>query len=671
MKDGKNNDERTILMSVCQFGNLEIAKLLVEANADPAFVTTHRGEAAIMFAARYGHTDTVKWLLDQQSVSLDDELKAPRWTTLHRAAANGHLETVMALLYHWEQAAHPGTGRGRRASQDSSMLINHANKNNNVTSLMAAASSGWTAITAMLLERGARGGEGLTNSEGKTAVMLASGNGHEQTLRALLLDKACLGGVNTAFDNNGFSALMLAVSSGHTGASRVLLDARADPEIIGEAAGEDSSVLNLVAKNGHVNVCRLLLAYGAKRGLSEAVETAKENEVVRGLLSSAASKRKKAKDAADKARTEMVEARAPADDPALDAARIDEEVRALSFTRQYSGQLVPPRPVPAEIEAKRTEAGNLAVVGGIVLQEGPFRSIWMRVGCVAGVPWHRAWETLKRLVTHLKGAQERAAFAPDPKTGKAKLPCALYVAVSHRSMQSIDFEHLIDAFGFRYHHYRAPGHGAADQDDADLSSAELVYYCWPGPAGTDMVPQYSTSIEGATGLLLSTDGEKVLLVWERGCWSSPGGAVNANETKLEALRREAGEEVSAKVDLAKGATYVGGWSIGGARDQVVNDSFSAFVAHLGSDEFEVDGREVQEARFFEWRPLLAQWRKLKGKADLPKKVPLDLGIASDRNLVNGLCLKWLDRYDLGLGLPCKMTESPFFGEKTQRKVTIG
>ena len=64
-----------------------------------------------------------------------------------------------------------------------------------------------------------------------------------------------------------------------------------------------------------------------------------------------------------------------------------------------------------------------------------------------------------------------------------------------------------------------------------------------------MVPNYSTCIEGATSICFSPDGTQVLLVWERGGWTTPGGAVNAGESKLEALVRELGEEVGVEVDL--------------------------------------------------------------------------------------------------------------------------
>ena len=141
--------------------------------------------------------------------------------------------------------------------------------------------------------------------------------------------------------------------------------------------------------------------------------------------------------------------------------------------------------------------------------------------------------------------------------GKKYIAHALYVVVSLRAMQAIDFGYLVEK-GFKFHHYRAPGHGATmpeptlDEEGKpilhkndtfletvnDEGTAEFVYYCWPGDPAGDMVPNYSTAIEGATGICFSPDGEKVLLVWERGAWSSSGGAVNETECKITALKRE-------------------------------------------------------------------------------------------------------------------------------------
>ena len=73
----------------------------------------------------------------------------------------------------------------------------------------------------------------------------------------------------------------------------------------------------------------------------------------------------------------------------------------------------------------------------------------------------------------------------------------------------------------------------------------------------------------------------MLLVWERGSWSTPGGAVEPGENKLDALERELREEVNLTLDLVGwGAQYLGGWQQSKARDNLVNDNFSSFLVKV-------------------------------------------------------------------------------------------
>lgn len=234
--------------------------------------------------------------------------------------------------------------------------------------------------------------------------------------------------------------------------------------------------------------------------------------------------------------------------------------------------------------------------------------------------------------------------------------------------------------GFKFHHYRAPGHGWAQAnkdsllvsasgdvvEELDEGSAEFVYYCWPGDAKDDMVPDYSTSIEGATGLCFSPDLTKVLLVWERGAWNTPGGAVNAGECKVEALARELREEVGVKVDTTQPIHYLAGWSSGRARDNLMNDNFSAFAVVLQSEAFQADNKEISEAQWFVWAEIMAQWdaqgqpggKKVKSlelgqpRAD-PAKVAAGARDDGERNVMGGNVLKWLDVHRSDRGFQVK------------------
>ena len=84
-----------------------------------------------------------------------------------------------------------------------------------------------------------------------------------------------------------------------------------------------------------------------------------------------------------------------------------------------------------------------------------------------------------------------------------------------------------------------------------------MYYRWNGDAAHDMVPAYSTSIEGVGGLVLSPDESKVLLIWEYGNWKPITGAVDDGESALTACRREMREECGVQMDEAFAPVFVG------------------------------------------------------------------------------------------------------------------
>lgn len=104
---------------------------------------------------------------------------------------------------------------------------------------------------------------------------------------------------------------------------------------------------------------------------------------------------------------------------------------------------------------------------------------------------------------------------------------------------------------------------------------------------------------------------QVLLAWERGYWHGPAGAVNPGEGTLDALAREALEELSIKVvldDPERPPLFMGGYHKSRARDGKINDNFKAWLVYARSLDFTVDNQEVEHARWFNWRELLAGWK---------------------------------------------------------------
>ena len=308
-----------------------------------------------------------------------------------------------------------------------------------------------------------------------------------------------------------------------------------------------------------------------------------------------------------------------------EAAAIDAAIAALGeYKSAFSGQLAPPAPSAAELGAGATPCGSVQTLGGVVLQRGPYGGLWLRVGCVAEVAATLAWPAAQAVASHV--------LARARESGRGG---GVYFAVAEGALAALEPAWLKRS-GFEWYCRRPAAGGAA---------AELVYACWSG-SGPSLIPAWATSVEGATAVALSPDEESVLLVWERGAWNTPGGAVNPGELKLDTLAREVMEELAAAVDPSFVPIYVGGWQQAHARDGAVNDNFSAFVVRLASEAFKVDNVEVAHADWFPWRDLLDDWRRA-GAPTAGRNHVLTHSHASvgERNKISINMLRWLDTYE--------------------------
>ena len=136
--------------------------------------------------------------------------------------------------------------------------------------------------------------------------------------------------------------------------------------------------------------------------------------------------------------------------------------------------------------------------------------------------------------------------------------------------------------------------------------------------------------------------------------------------------------------------YLAGWSESRARDNLINDSFSAFAVTLkagpteASDGFRTDKKEIFEAHWFVWKDLMSAW-DAKGKPNTKKVLGLELGMRKgdpaikaanpksddgERNVMMGNVLKWLDTYRTGKGHVVK-TKVAQQGEEQSMKVSWG
>ena len=100
-----NDDKRTVLMAAALFGQSKAVEIVLQHMDKKGKDDLHKfvnavngkGESALNFCCRYGHTEVAKLLLDY-GLELGMEVKKSFWTSLHRAAANGHEATVRELL---------------------------------------------------------------------------------------------------------------------------------------------------------------------------------------------------------------------------------------------------------------------------------------------------------------------------------------------------------------------------------------------------------------------------------------------------------------------------------------------------------------------------------------------------------------------------------------------
>jgi len=234
----------------------------------------------------------------------------------------------------------------------------------------------------------------------------------------------------------------------------------------------------------------------------------------------------------------------------------------------------------------------------------------------------------------------------------------LYECVAESAMSSGTIL-MLRMRGFKFHHFRAT-------EDQSNDRTEYVHYLWPSTENLDPVPQYATSIEGAACIILSPGPEgpdtKVLGVWERGCWSMPGGAVHMRERTFDALVREVKEEVGVTLDADFPPRYLGGWQEARARDDKISDNFSIFIVKASSEAVRVDNVEVEQAV---WLPaglngapgLVTAWERA-GKPS-GKRVEIDFGqwgnttMPAAQQKVRTRLIKGLDALMNGKYLPTK------------------
>ena len=250
-----NNNGYTTLIVACQNGHQQVVELLLEKEVDPNVQNSKNGRTPLVQASENGHYQVVEILLKKGADSNIHDNDG--WTALFLASLRGHYQVVEILL---KNGADP-----------------NIHGNDGWTALLVASENGHQQIVELLLEKqvdpnvqNSKNGRtaliqnqflldlgvniNYSNSEGKTALMLASEAEHEEIVRTLVS-----GGANVnRQDSAGETALML--SSGNVGIIHCLLLANANLDI---QRKDGNTALHIACYKGHNTVMELLLSYHA------------------------------------------------------------------------------------------------------------------------------------------------------------------------------------------------------------------------------------------------------------------------------------------------------------------------------------------------------------------------------------------------------------------------
>ena len=224
----------TGLHGAAYFGCLEIIVTLLETNNWDAQATDFNGNTAIMWAARAGHGEVVKVLLEWSNVNPNTSNTMYGQTPLSLAARDGH-EGAVRILLEWGEVNPDKADKWNR------------------TPLWLAAENGHEGVVGMLLDLNDIDPNGADDWS-QTPLLRAAENGHERVVGMLLgrkdinPDKA---------DKQSQTPLLLAAKNGHEGVVRMLLDRNdIDPD---KADDWSQTPLSWAAKNGYEGVARMLL----------------------------------------------------------------------------------------------------------------------------------------------------------------------------------------------------------------------------------------------------------------------------------------------------------------------------------------------------------------------------------------------------------------------------
>ncbi|KAK6339219.1 hypothetical protein TWF718_008641 [Orbilia javanica] len=259
----KDNDGRTALSWAAQNGNIEIATLLLENNANRNLGDSNQ-KTPLSYAAENGCDSIVDLLLKGDTTSINTSTNDYGRTPLMLAARNGH-ETVVEILLgtlHVNIDVRDVEGRTAMAHAVSEghqrileLLIDagadvNAVDNDAETTLRMAVLGSHLNIADFLVKNGAD--VNAINNAGEAAIHIAVEKGYQETIDLLIKNGANVNVKSKA----GSVALQVAAANGYREIVGLLLRSRADVNAKGP---EGVTALQKAAEKGYQEIVDLLI----------------------------------------------------------------------------------------------------------------------------------------------------------------------------------------------------------------------------------------------------------------------------------------------------------------------------------------------------------------------------------------------------------------------------
>ncbi|KAK8255637.1 ankyrin repeat-containing domain protein [Phyllosticta capitalensis] len=291
----------TSLHRAARKGNLEICEVLVNHRANLESKTKedlefNAGMTPLLLASTYNHSPIVEFLLGHEAKV--DAIDCEGYTSLHRAAEYGNLESCEALVNHcadlelktranWQATPLQLAAWFKHVSVVNFLLSRGAKINerdeNGRTSLHNAAKKGLLTICEVLLQHDAA--MDLKDKKKKTPLFLAIQNGHSDVVKLLLKH-----GVDPNRRWGTSFALHIAARYGDIDVLKVLVENGANLDM---ETTNGSNAVSGAAYEGKVDAVRFLLEKGASdkppsdfhgdwkhQKFAESVDDAKQEEIL-------------------------------------------------------------------------------------------------------------------------------------------------------------------------------------------------------------------------------------------------------------------------------------------------------------------------------------------------------------------------------------------------------